>query len=240
MPSSRTIGPLIRANGNRPDELPILFRLNFSSASASTAARIIGICSGLQPAITAFAATFHGVANRLAEGSVARCLSGASSVWRRKASTRCTVGGMIGRPSVQSFASKKSFTSSSVPENTILRGSQSSLPAFEPAPASSCVRPSTIFSNRTFLIFSWITLGASVPSVPGYSAMRRPSTPPAFALSLASVVKPVAVTTTAGIPSCSIATAGRTAAGEQVPQAPLPEMIASQPFSFARAASCFA
>ena len=62
---------------------------------------------------------------------------------------------------------------------------------------------------------------------------------PVFRLAL-SLCPAVAVTTTAGIPSCSIATAGRTAAGEQVPQAPLPEMIASQPFSFARAAICFA
>jgi hypothetical protein len=52
----------------------------------------------------------------------------------------------------------------------------------------------------------------------------------------ASVVKPEVVMTTLGIPSFSASTAGRTAAGVQVPQAPLPEMIASQPFSFASAA----
>jgi hypothetical protein len=60
--------------------------------------------------------------------------------------------------------------------------------------------------------------------------------PPDFAVSCASAEKPVVVTTTLGMPAFSISVAGRAAAGAQVPQAPLPEITASHPFSFASAA----
>jgi hypothetical protein len=55
-------------------------------------------------------------------------------------------------------------------------------------------------------------------------------------VSRASTEKPVVVTTTFGIPAFSISVAGRAAAGAHVPQAPLPEITASHPFSFAIAA----
>ena len=69
MPSSFAIGPLTMANGKMPDELPMLFRLQRSSPSASTAATSSGMCAGAHPAITALAATVHGVAV-LAEGLI--------------------------------------------------------------------------------------------------------------------------------------------------------------------------
>ena len=49
-------------------------------------------------------------------------------------------------------------------------------------------------------------------------------------------VLPVEVTTTLGMPDFSISVAGRAAAGAQFPQAPLPEITASHPFSCASAA----
>jgi hypothetical protein len=64
--------------------------------------------------------------------------------------------------------------------------------------------------------------------------------PSAFAAARAIVVNPVVVTTTLGIPTFSASTAGLTEAGVQVPQPPLPVMIASQPFSLASAAISFA
>jgi hypothetical protein len=75
-----------------------------------------------------------------------------------------------------------------------------------------------------------------MPSGPGYSAVRSAATPPALPVNRASVVNPVVVTTTLGIPPFSVSVAGRAAAGAHVPQAPLPEITASQPFSRASAA----
>lgn len=77
-----------------------------------------------------------------------------------------------------------------------------------------------------------------IPSGPGYSAMAISGMPPAFPVNRASAEKPVVVTTTVGSPAFSASTAGRAAAGAQVPQAPLPEMTASQPCERASAANC--
>ena len=64
--------------------------------------------------------------------------------------------------------------------------------------------------------------------------------PSAFATARAMVVNPVVVITTLGIPAFSASTAGLTEDGVQVPQPPLPVMIASTPFSLASAAISFA
>ena len=78
-----------------------------------------------------------------------------------------------------------------------------------------------------------------MPSGPGYSAMRRSSMPPALPVNKACSEKPVVVTTTQGMPAFSVSVAGRAAAGAQLPQAPLPEINACTPFSFAiLATSC--
>ena len=59
-------------------------------------------------------------------------------------------------------------------------------------------------------------------------------------MDFAIVVNPVVVTTTAGIPAFSASAAGLTEDGVQVPQPPLPVMMASTSHSFASAAMSFA
>jgi hypothetical protein len=66
--------------------------------------------------------------------------------------------------------------------------------------------------------------------------MLNPWAPAALPVNFASAEKPVVVTTTLGMPAFSVSAAGRAAAGAHVPQAPLPEITAWQPFSLTMAA----
>ena len=79
-----------------------------------------------------------------------------------------------------------------------------------------------------------------MPIAPGYSATLTSLIPDALPVIRASSAKPEFATITLGMPIFSASAAGRTAAGVQFPQAPLPEINASQPSSLARAAIVFA
>ena len=74
------------------------------------------------------------------------------------------------------------------------------------------------------------------PTAPGYSATLNPLSPRAVADRSATSVNPLTVITTLGMPAFSQSTAGLTAAGVQVPHPPLPDIMASHPFSLANAA----
>ena len=67
--------------------------------------------SGSAPAITAAIATFSAVIRRRRTGSVPTTSPGASPAASRKRRTPSSVGGTIGRPSVQPFLWKSSFAS---------------------------------------------------------------------------------------------------------------------------------
>ena len=76
--------------------------LNASVQAASTAVSTTGRYSGLQPAITALIATFSTVQGTRSGGAIATTSSGrARGVPSSIASTRASVGGTIGSPSVQ-------------------------------------------------------------------------------------------------------------------------------------------
>ena len=75
--------------------------LKASVQAASTAARITGRYSGLEPAITALIATFSTVQGARSGGTTATTSSGARRVPSSIASTRTSLGGTTGRPSVQ-------------------------------------------------------------------------------------------------------------------------------------------
>ena len=102
MPISFAIGPLTMISGATGCVVAwIESRLNAGSASASTAVRMTGRYSGRQPAITALIAMRSTVASPWRGGSTATTSRGSRSVKRRNSRTSSSVGGTIGRPSVQ-------------------------------------------------------------------------------------------------------------------------------------------
>ena len=102
MSSALAIGPLTTRRGATFSSVVCTPRmLNSGSMSAETAARTTGKCSGRQPAMTAFAATFSTVATPLS-GSTSPRMSPAFSGEKRSISlTRPVVGATTGSPSVQ-------------------------------------------------------------------------------------------------------------------------------------------
>ena len=86
--------------------------LKAGSSIASTAASTTGKYSGRQPAMTAFAAVFSTVASPRRGSTSPSTSDGARVVNAHMASTRASVGGMIGRPSVQPRASNSTLASS--------------------------------------------------------------------------------------------------------------------------------
>ena len=105
-PSRFTIGPLTVTSGSQPGVEPPSWIRNSGSEMASAIATRIGMYSGRQPAITPLTATDHTVASRLAGSSVPNTSSGSRGVWAMKRSTRSSVGGITGSPSVQRRSSK--------------------------------------------------------------------------------------------------------------------------------------
>ena len=74
---------------------------NASRRAASTAASATGMYSGLQPAMTAFIATFSTVQGALSGGMRPMSSSGARVVPASMRKTRASVGGTTGKPSDQ-------------------------------------------------------------------------------------------------------------------------------------------
>ena len=117
-PICRPMGPLTTIRIAAPMVLAVIAcRLNWSSQIASAAARTTGKYSGLHPAITALIAAFSAVITLPLTGSVPSTSDASLPPASRNVSTKSSVGGMIGNPSLQprswysSFASRKSFTS---------------------------------------------------------------------------------------------------------------------------------
>ena len=95
-------GPLTMTTG--PTGIVVASRpcmLNSSVHAASTAASTTGRYSGRHPAITALTATFSTVHSTRSGGTTATTSSGARVVPASIRSTRSSVGGTTGRPSVQ-------------------------------------------------------------------------------------------------------------------------------------------
>src|SRR5581483_6004616 len=80
---------------------------------ASSAATRTGIMTGVAPAITALTATFSTVASAQSGGILPTTWSGGSAIPPSIARTRGSVGGTIGRPSVQPRSRKWASTASS-------------------------------------------------------------------------------------------------------------------------------
>ena len=78
--------------------------LSRSSSIASTAATTTGKYAGLQPAITAFAATDSMVATPWRGGTMPITSAGSRSTAAIISATASSVGGITGRPSVQPFS----------------------------------------------------------------------------------------------------------------------------------------
>ncbi len=93
--------------------------LNASVQAASTAASTTGRCSGRQPASTALTATFSTVQGTRSGGTIATTSSGARVVPASIASTRSSVGGTTGSPSVQPRAYAASTSSSRSASSTV-------------------------------------------------------------------------------------------------------------------------
>ena len=87
-------------------------------AAAFTAASTTGRYSGRQPAITALIATFSTVHSARSGGSTHTTSPGARDVPSSIRSTRSSVGGVTGRPSVQPRAKAASIGSSALPRST--------------------------------------------------------------------------------------------------------------------------
>ena len=86
--------------------------LNSSVHTASTALKTTGRYSGRHPAMTALIATFSTVAGARLGGTVATTSSGSRDVPWSMASTRVSVGGTTGSPSVQPRSHMASISSS--------------------------------------------------------------------------------------------------------------------------------
>ena len=76
-------------------------RLKAGSERASIAVMITGMYSGLHPAMTALTAIRSTVASPCRGGRMATTSSGSRSVQRRNSFTSLSVGGTMGKPSVQ-------------------------------------------------------------------------------------------------------------------------------------------
>jgi len=122
--------------------------------AAATAASTTGRYSGRQPAITAFTATFSTVHGTRSGGAMATISSGARLVPESIASTRFSVGGTSGRPSLQprsNIASTSSSSSASStrrerstppPKRTRRSGARSGATESEPQPGRQSGKPS--------------------------------------------------------------------------------------------------
>jgi hypothetical protein len=113
MPMARRTGPFTTITG--PEGIVVASSpcmLNSSVQTASTAARTTGRNSGRQPAMTAFTATFSTVQGARSGGTTATTWSGARVVPSSMATTRSSVGGTSGRPSLQPRANMASNSSS--------------------------------------------------------------------------------------------------------------------------------
>ena len=120
MPIARVPGPLQMMTG--PTGIVVAstpWMLNSSLQTASTAAITHGRYSGLQPAITALIATFSTVTSTRSGGTTAT-ISSRRRGWCRSSirSTRSSVGGTTGRPSVQPRSNSASISSSASASST--------------------------------------------------------------------------------------------------------------------------
>ena len=98
------MGPLTMINGADPAVLAdVPCRLNSGATMHSTAVSTTGMYSARHPAITAAMATFSTVITRPRTGSVLSTSPGSRCAASRNRSTRSSVGGITGRPSVQPF-----------------------------------------------------------------------------------------------------------------------------------------
>ena len=111
-PSRTASGPLTISSGATFSSVVCTPRmLKAGSSTASTAARTTGKCWGRQPAMTALAAIFSTVASPRSGSTSPSTSDGARTVVAHIASTRGSVGGTTGSPSVQPRASKSALTS---------------------------------------------------------------------------------------------------------------------------------
>ena len=187
------------------------------------------MCSARQPAMIAFAAMMNGVARRLPGWSMAISSCGSRSVYCRNASTSSTVGGITGSPSVHCHSRKYSLISRNVP--VIRPASLPPVDADSLAGATGPVSASRIWRKVPCSSRSLIWGVDSMLNVPGYSATLMSGMPSCCPTTRASGRNPVAAIATEGMPAFSATMAGRTTAGVQVPQPPLPVINASHPFS---------
>ena len=94
------------------------WQLNSSLQTASSAASTTGMQAAVQPASTAFTATFSTVALPISGGTTATTSVGSRRVPRSIPATRAGVGATTGRPSVNPAACMNSCSSSPSPIST--------------------------------------------------------------------------------------------------------------------------
>ena len=114
-PSWRATGPFSQQYGVHA-WVDASGRRKFPSFIASTYASSSGMNSGGHPAITPFTATCRTVTPRCTGGIAPSECSGSKSVKRRNSATAFSVGGTIGKPSVQPESRNICCISANVPE----------------------------------------------------------------------------------------------------------------------------
>ena len=136
MPMRPATGPLTTIIG--PEKYVVASRpcmLNSSVQAASTAASTTGRYSGRQPAMTALTATFSTVHSTRSGGTTVTTSSGSRVVPSSIRSTRASVGGTTGSPSVQPRSKRASNSSSRAASS--MRRLRSTLPLKRTASSSA-------------------------------------------------------------------------------------------------------
>ena len=190
MPTARVPGPLQISTG--PTGMVVAstpWMLNSSVHTASTAAITHGRCSGRHPAITALTATFSTVTSTRSGGTTATTSWGERVVPVSIRSTRSSVGGTTGRPSLKprsniaSMSSSRSASSirrlcSALPPNRAARWcSRSGSTLIEPQPGRITGRSAP----------SPVTPVIRCQSARAQPTVRSTSTPPTTRISVGTV-----------------------------------------------------
>ncbi len=174
IPRSRTTAPLTISTG--PTKCVVAstpWMLNSSVQAASTAARITGMNSGRQPAMTALIATFSTVQSARSGGTTATTSFGCRLVPESILSTRSGVGGTTGRPSVQPRSKHASISSSRSP-SSIRRDARRLAP--KRAASLSAIPGSTVIEPQPARHSGSPSPRSAMPVSVRHSARTQPST----------------------------------------------------------------
>src|SRR5437867_459437 len=209
------MGPLTMTRGEQGCVVVwIACRLNAGSATASTAARITGRCSGSAPAITAFAAMTSTLARPRRGTRMAAMSSGRRGVPESMRATRSRVGGMAGSPSPHPCSMSHVWNSSISPGASIDGGTP---PAAVPlAPGLSVRARSTLSTMASALAVT--AAGGMPPMGWGTVTTGSPGRPLALTWAWASGMNSSVPSTTQATPLASSSAASWTLHDVHEPQ----------------------